>query len=218
MDVLHGLAAGAHLLGDEGSGYAIVMDALRTVCRVADGRQPSGSLSDRLLRSMGLTDATQLISAVHGGAWDRTRLAGLARDVIQAADDGDAVAEEIVVCQARELAGCVAAVIKALGLRNGVPVALTGGLLTKAASYRARFVRRLADLAIEPSPLLVVPEPAEGAHSGWLRPRPNFDALPLKHTRPATLVAGLDLIAIAAFRLLPLEAAGPPTGAGPRAG
>jgi N-acetylmuramic acid 6-phosphate etherase len=151
------------LLGDEGSGYAIVMDALRNVCRVADGRQPSGSLSDRLLRSMGLIDATQLISAVHGGAWDRTRLAGLAREVIQAADEGDPVAEEIVGCQAGELAGCVAAVFKALGLRNGVPVALTGGLMTKAATYRARFVRRLADLAIEPSPLLVVPEPAEGA-------------------------------------------------------
>ena len=35
-----------HLLGDEGSGYAIGLEALRAVCRASDGRGPQTALTD----------------------------------------------------------------------------------------------------------------------------------------------------------------------------
>ena len=38
MDELHGLGVGDHLIGDEGSAYSVVLDALRLVARRADGR------------------------------------------------------------------------------------------------------------------------------------------------------------------------------------
>ena len=125
------------LLGDEGSGYAIAVDALKAICRSTDRRLTSTSLGERLLPAMELTDPNQLVSAVHGGAWDRTRIAALATEVIRAADEGDGVAEGIVQAQANELAVCVAAVSESLCLpREAIPLAATGGLLVKGASYR----------------------------------------------------------------------------------
>ncbi|HKA05653.1 MAG TPA: N-acetylmuramic acid 6-phosphate etherase [Gemmataceae bacterium] len=151
------------LLGDEGSGYSLVVQALRAVCRAAD-RQKRSELTERLLSAMQLGNPTQLISAVQGGGWNRSRLAGLADVVIRAADDGDEAAEELVTVQLSELAGCVAAVISSLGLpADRLPVALAGSLLVKVASYRERFLARLAALGIRGEPVLLVPDPAEGA-------------------------------------------------------
>ena len=146
------------LLGDEGSGYAIAIDALKTICEISDGRRPAAALGGRLIASMGLTDATQLISAVHGGSWDRSRLATLAREVILAADEGEPVAGASVLGSG-VIGGCLASVL--------------------AASVCARFGRAAGGLRWSPAygsfrppsgrpgdcarSLMVVPEPAEGA-------------------------------------------------------
>ena len=152
------------MLGDEGSGYALVLDALRAVARAADGRLPATGLTRRLLDRMGLNDPAGLIAAVHGGVWDRTRLSGLAADVIRAASEGDAVAQEIVTRQAADLAGCVTAVARALGFpAEGVPLALAGGLLVNAPTYRDQFLRQLISAGVRPVHTLAVSDPAEGA-------------------------------------------------------
>jgi len=113
---------------------------------------------------MRLTDPTQLISAVHGGPWDRMRLATLAEIIIQSADEGDAIAREILTRQVAELADCVTAAVNRLRMsREAVPLALAGGLMVKSASYRQRFIAQLSEATILADPLVVVAEPAEGA-------------------------------------------------------
>jgi N-acetylglucosamine kinase-like BadF-type ATPase len=113
---------------------------------------------------MQLGEPSQLVLAVHGGVWDRARLAHLAVDVVRAADEGDGVAAEIVSQQVSDLAGCVAAVITALALPpDSVPLALTGGLLVEAPTYRDRLLSELARRGIRPVHVLAVSEPAEGA-------------------------------------------------------
>jgi N-acetylmuramic acid 6-phosphate etherase len=152
------------LLGDEGSAYALALGALRLVTRRADRRERATSLTDRLLRRVGVTEATDLIRLIHGVEWDRARLAGLAPDVVRAADEGDILAAKLVDEQAGDLAGCVAAAIAALALPpTAVPIALAGGLLVHAPTYRDRLLRQLRTLGIRPSHVLAVSEPAEGA-------------------------------------------------------
>jgi N-acetylglucosamine kinase-like BadF-type ATPase len=151
------------LLGDEGSGYSLVVQALRTVCRAVD-QQKRSALSERLMSAMQLTNPTQLISAVQGGAWDRTRLASLAEVVIRAADDGDAIAEGLITAQLSDMADCVSAAISPLGLSaQGLPLALAGSLMVKATTYRDRFLARLEGMGIRGEPVVLVQEPAEGA-------------------------------------------------------
>src|SRR5262249_20668824 len=78
------------LLGDEGSAYSLVLGALRLVTRAMDSGRSRSAFAERLLRRMGLSDPSRLVSAVYGGEWDRTRLASLADEVVSVADGGDA--------------------------------------------------------------------------------------------------------------------------------
>src|SRR5262249_22672332 len=65
------------LLGDEGSGYALALAALRAVTLACDGRGPATALTAQLLAAMQLSSPAALVAALHGGAWDRPALAAL---------------------------------------------------------------------------------------------------------------------------------------------
>jgi N-acetylmuramic acid 6-phosphate etherase len=153
-----------YLLGDEGSGYALVLAALQAVARAADARGPTTSLTERILNRMGLARPQQLVPAVYRGSWDRAALAALAPLVLEAAEGCDGVAEEIVNRQALELAHTAAAVARQLGFDQGtVPLALAGGALLASPGYQGRFVQALRSLGVQPGPIKPVAEPAEGA-------------------------------------------------------
>jgi N-acetylmuramic acid 6-phosphate etherase len=152
------------LLGDEGSAYALVLGALRLVARGADSRMRATSLTDRLLKRVRATEPSDLVRVVHGGEWDRSRLASLAPEVIRAADDGDISANSLVEHHVNELAECVAAVVRRLAIpTNAAPLALSGGLLVHAPTYRDRLLERLNAAHIRPPHVMAVSEPAEGA-------------------------------------------------------
>lgn len=153
-----------HLLGDEGSAYAIALNGLRAACRSYDGVTPPTVLVERFVQRMQLTAAPDFIYSVYRGAWDRSAIAGLAPVVFEAAEAGDATAEAIVSEQATELARTAARAARANGLPpTGVPVAVAGGVLTKNERFRERFLAALADNGVSPGPVRVVTEPAVGA-------------------------------------------------------
>ena len=150
------------LLGDEGSGYAIALAGLRAAARAADGRAPATPLTDRLLAANGLSRPEELIGVVYRGG-DRAALAALAPVVMDAAADGDPVADDIVRAAAAELAAAAAAAARSLGLDSAFPVALAGGLLASSPEYREQFLTALADRGLTAGPVTVVTEPVEGA-------------------------------------------------------
>jgi N-acetylmuramic acid 6-phosphate etherase len=152
-----------HLLGDEGSAYALVTAGLRAVARAADGRGSTTLLQDRLLAQLGITRAIDLIPMAYGGTCDRAALAALAPVVLEAASE-DTVAAEIVDRAARELADTAAAAVRQLGWASGsLPVALAGGVLRASTAYRTRVLMALGSLGWLAAPGSLVDEPAEGA-------------------------------------------------------
>jgi len=151
-----------HLLGDEGSGYAIAVAGLRAVARAADGRGPATVLADRLPAAHGLARPEELVTVVYRDC-DRAAVAALAPLVLAAAEEGDAVAAEIVGSAAGELAAAAEAAARLLGLGPAFPVALAGGLLASHAGYRGRFLAAVAGRGLTADPVAVVAEPAEGA-------------------------------------------------------
>ncbi|MGL4554600.1 MAG: N-acetylmuramic acid 6-phosphate etherase [Gemmataceae bacterium] len=162
-DGREGRAGGwGYLLGDEGSGYAIALAALRAVVRAADGTGPATALTERLLGHLRLGGTSDVVGLVYGGGMDRAALAGLAPLVIGCADD--AVAAEIVDTQARELATAAAAAARRLGFDGRpFPLALAGGVLLKCDDYRRRVLEAMAEGGLRPEPVTLVREPAEGA-------------------------------------------------------
>jgi len=152
-----------HLLGDEGSGYAVGLAALRAVMRAFDGRAPSTELTAAVLSHWSLARPTDLVGRVYRESLAPGEVAGLARLVDEAATGGDAVAQAIVDEAGGELALAAAAVVQALGLQGPTPCALAGSFIVKGRAVRAAFAAAAQRMDLHLSPIAEVHEPARGA-------------------------------------------------------
>lgn len=153
-----------YLLGDEGSAFRVGLLALRATCRAADGVGEPTALLPALLQKLGSADARDFIPAVYRGTWDKAFIAGLAPLVLSVSATGDATASAIVEQEARELARTAAGAIANGKLpRDGVPVALAGGLVLESAPYRERFLHELRACGVTPGPVGLVDDPVVGA-------------------------------------------------------
>lgn len=121
-----------YLLGDEGSGYAVGMAALRHLAAVLDEAHAPSTLSESLQRELSLPDQAALIHAVYRENFPVQRAAPW---VCRAAETGDAAALNVLLDQATRLAAQVALLARTLGEDVAPSVALLGGL-THETVYR----------------------------------------------------------------------------------
>lgn len=153
-----------YLMGDEGSAFRVGLLGLRAACRAADKIGPPTQLLPHLLAKLGSNDPRDFIPAVYRGDWDKAAIAGLAPTVMELAALGDEAAHAIFENESLELARTAAGAVFQGGLpRNGVPVALTGGLVLRNDSFRERFLANLCHCGVTPGPVGLVEDPAVGA-------------------------------------------------------
>ncbi len=156
------------MLGDEGSGYEIGIQALRAVVQAEDGRSEGTALRDAILNRLGLQVPRDLVSWCAGAS--KAGIAALAKIVLTCAGVGDRPSLNILDQGAAEIARMASTAIRRLKADGDrVEVALGGGLMTppavdpqKTVSYfhlcRARILREAPDLAVIP--------PRQGAVQG----------------------------------------------------
>ncbi len=117
------------LVDDLGSGFDLGRRAVAAVLQAFDGRGPATELTDRVLDHFHLEHPEDLIAKLYRPAIGRPELAALAREVVEAARDGDRVAGELLGTAGLYLADMAAAVLRRLDLVTvPVPVATAGGL------------------------------------------------------------------------------------------
>jgi len=136
------------ILGDDGSGARIGLEALRAAVRAADGLGPSSPLTESLLSRFGGGPLPAVEWALVAKPGDYGAFAPL---VIEYAERGDAVALPIV----RKAVMAVAALTRAMEMRGAERVALVGGL---GAALRPFFDDLLARTL-----LLPLHDPVDGA-------------------------------------------------------
>lgn len=153
-----------YIFGDEGSGYALSVAGLRAAAQAADGRGAQTRLLARFQDALSVTSPMRLIEAIYRHDVDRRAIAQLATVVVDAALDGDTVANELLEVAAGELANMVSALCRRLEMStSSLPLALAGSLLLRGASLQARLLTRLAEThAITPT-LGEVHQPVRGA-------------------------------------------------------
>ena len=152
-----------YLLGDEGSGYAIGLAALRAVMRAADGRGPATALTAAVLAHWGLQQPQELVRHVYRPELGRTEIAALAALVDAAAGQGDAVARALTAEAGRELALAVQAVARQLAFTGAVPCAVAGSVLVKGQAVATAFRAAAVELGLQLEPFTPVAEPVWGA-------------------------------------------------------
>ncbi len=129
-------------LGDEGGGYWLGRRALDVAARAQDGRGEGSTLLARLLAALGLRTFDDLVR------WTATaspaQVAALAPQVLNAAGEGEVVAQRVVEDAARELVALVVTLERHYPGTGPVPVATTGGLLVAHSPLADAFRRKLA--------------------------------------------------------------------------
>lgn len=151
-----------YLFGDEGSGYAIGIAALREVMQAHDGRGPETLLSGLVLERYGLHTPPELVHIIYSAESPRSAVATLSDLVEQAAGQGDSVAIAILEESSRELARAIAAVYPKLGT-SSVPLVITGGTILHGVYLQKAFHHACETQGLKFSAVRYVLEPAEDA-------------------------------------------------------
>jgi len=143
------LAGGrGQLISDEGSGYWLGLQAMRTAVMVHDGRLPFTPLHDRVLAFLHIASVEEILHRLHVVGLLRAEIAAMAPIVIDSAREGDAAAATILEQGAAEVAACVRAVAHKLGWAQApFEVCLVGGLLEAGDLLIGRVRAAIARLA-----------------------------------------------------------------------
>jgi len=157
-------AAGwGYMFGDEGSGFYITRQALRAALRSEEGWGPSTSLRSVLLDATGAANVDQLLHRLYTPEFPRSRIAGLAKLVDQAAENGDVTARNILTEAAQQLAIIAAAVRGQLfKTKEAVRVSYVGGV------FRSRLLLERFRILVEMEEGNQVSPPVYGPAAGAL--------------------------------------------------
>ncbi len=145
------------LLGDQGGGFWIAMEALKAAARDVDGTAPHTVLTSELPRLLGQHDMRAVYNVVTGQRLDRTAIAAMTTSIVTIAEAGDHVAAGILDNAASQLTKLVVATIAAapfLEPDERVVVAC-GGVLHAGGWVVTRLAEHLAERA--PGYKVVVP-------------------------------------------------------------
>ncbi len=156
-----------YLMGDEGSGYWIGLQALNTITRAADDRGPRTSLSKQVLEQFECETLLDLHRRLYGGEIGRPEIAGIASTVGRAASSGDRVSKTILDEAGRQLGTLATAVI--LRLRMGqtpVLVGMAGGVFDAGESVRSPFIEAVQRVA--PDAQFILPRIPQAAAAALL--------------------------------------------------
>jgi N-acetylglucosamine kinase-like BadF-type ATPase len=152
-----------HLIADEGSGYWLGVQAMRAAMMAYDGRLPDTPLLAGVQKALELPAMVDIMHRLYVRGVTRAEVAALAGLVLDAARQGDAVANGLVEQGARELAQSVATVARRLGLTDASEVALAGGLTQAGPVYVDPLRDALAAVLPAVRVVLAEQEPVVGA-------------------------------------------------------
>jgi N-acetylglucosamine kinase-like BadF-type ATPase len=130
-----------HILGDEGSGYWIALEALKRITVEHDTEMDVSLLSQSIFDQLGVHDADGIKEFVHRA--NKQSIAGIAPIVTSLAKDGERNATSIVNRAGSELAMMTVRLYKRLGMTSGVTIGVSGSILCKIDLVREQFERCL---------------------------------------------------------------------------
>ncbi len=135
-----------HLLGDQGSAYAIGLEALRSAVKSFDGRGPRSMLEWKVCEIYGVPSIGDLAGEFYSSNPSIAEIASIAKYVTELAELGDQVCLQILRRSAAELSEGAVAVAKKLGMTSEpLIVGVGGGVFNNSPQFLKAFRRKLAE-------------------------------------------------------------------------
>ncbi|MFL0269054.1 N-acetylglucosamine kinase [Candidatus Clostridium radicumherbarum] len=148
-----------HLLGDEGSGYHIAINAFKNMIFEDEHNLPTSPLSKAFMKKLSIEKAVDIIDFIYSSG--KGNIASFVPIVVELADGGDSIAREILINAGKDLAEMTNNLYKKLNFKNEVEIGIKGSILTKV-----KLVRNSFEDALRVGSFTIVDEevsPAKGA-------------------------------------------------------
>lgn len=126
-----------YILGDEGSGYAMALDAIKAAICGYEGSSQKTALTQAVLDYFKITDMQELIDIFYNPPLPRSEIAKFAPIFTECAKNGDETAVSILKNHARQLADTVSALL--VRMPEGTPLGLWGGIMKNCKDFREEF-------------------------------------------------------------------------------
>ncbi|MFC1476934.1 N-acetylglucosamine kinase [candidate division KSB1 bacterium] len=149
-----------YLLGDEGSGYWIGLQAISRSLQSYDAAVPNTALSNIICQAFELNSIPEIVPLVYSEKVNREAIAALAPAVFDAARNKDAAALSILHEAADLLAVLVKTILKRHTIESPAALCLTGGIFEQRDILLPALLEHLRDEVILQEPRMI---PAAGA-------------------------------------------------------
>jgi len=150
-----------HLIGDDGSGYRIGMDAVRTITDGFDTEKPETPLKEAVFSHLKIKTLPELIAFVYKAA--KRDIAALVPCVCDCADAGDLNAQNILSKAGKDLAN-LAITLLPKEKNNNISIATNGSIITKLQCVKKSFSEALFD---HDKTVNVITEPFDATKGAW---------------------------------------------------
>ncbi len=132
-----------YIIGDEGSGYSIALNAVKTAIRAAENIVAPTLLTEKCLEYFSAENIYELIDIFYEKTVSRKKLAAFSEEVYCCARNGDLTAHEILRNEALLLSQTVLSLIK--GRKKDISVGLWGGVFQHNKIFRDYFCGFLSE-------------------------------------------------------------------------
>ena len=130
-----------HLIGDEGSGYFIVMEAIKKVFLENDLGLSDSALTKEIYRVTNCDDRKELLKFVYTS--NKGEIAALVPVILKMWGLGDSDSTKILKDAGMYLAQNTIRAIKLLGVKGNIKVAIKGSIITKIKIVKDEFLNEL---------------------------------------------------------------------------
>ncbi|MEG8980372.1 BadF/BadG/BcrA/BcrD ATPase family protein [Priestia megaterium] len=130
-----------HILGDEGSGYWIALQAFIQMCRENDHDLPISPLSKEILEKLHYYDIPEIKKFVYSAS--KGEIASFVPIVVDQASKGNELAQTILIKAGKHLAQTTLSVYKKCHFHDNIKVAAKGSILTNIPLVRDTFVNMI---------------------------------------------------------------------------
>lgn len=131
-----------YILGDEGSGYSIGINAIKTAIRAAENCIPPTMLTEKCIEFFSVSNIYDLIDLFYEKTVSRKIIAAFAKEVMLCAENGDSTALNIINAEAKLLSETALSLLKSK--KTTTPVGLWGGVFQHNRIFRDAFTNYLS--------------------------------------------------------------------------